>query len=863
MGQQEDLILPPNKRLINKLGIGLCFVENADDPQFGTGDKEGVHLALQNALNLYATADANNLNWEIQEFTPAVSIELYEGAKIPGITEAFNKEIDAAVNLGDADGFLLFSGKWVARCSSLLGGFDEGYPKLITEQFPDLQADWKSGVDAAMWSEKANRLLLFRTYEVASYADPDGPIETGYPDDIANWMPTLPNSWMDELDGAFYQPTTGLHYLIKGTETLAIAELDLGPMDNEPVPSAEIWAYDETVEDWNEGITAAMYRKDQLYLFRHDAAGGKHAWLDIGNNLAWQTAYNGLGQFEVEDLWRNPAMAALGYTADWDGHHHFVADVFANTNSDNAFIIYVTNFPTSWYGYAHADKRRLVLRYSDYDGDFVELEELVFHEMGHLFGAIDEYMGRPDLCPKLGGAFFTGRNGNALECTDEAEWIAGPEPIEIQHVFGFDSVFGNNIQAAYGDYISGVKHFYFFSGNRYRVVVNYSDITSGDPLIKDTWLGMPGHFHSDLDAALKIPNGAVYFFKGKEYVAFGNGSFDMLQYGNIADLIPNLPPSFQDGFDAAFHRNTEKVYIFKAHEYLRFSNGIWNGPDPGYPHIIKDKWTGFPDAPIDFTKNFAAALQDHNTDMYFYKHGHVGTVRHGLNCTMHTASTYLCKYTRFHLGWGPFMSKIDAAVYIAHLDQLFVFNEDHYLRYSDMYVGYDENYPAPTSAGFKGVPLEFKVPAEAVLYLDQVNMTLFISGGKCIAWANDETTQIHPLEDIFPNMPPDFYEGLDAAVWMEDDNRIYFFKGDQFVAFKPLVGSSPVLGPLAIGGGHWPGLPSHFQSDVDAVTVDQHSKIYFFKGKEYVRFSKRQDGVDEGPEWINSFWMPFPKEAGF
>lgn len=861
MGQQEDFVLPENKRMLNKLGIGLCFVDNADDPQFGVADEEIVKMALSNALTHYAAAEANNINWEVQQSNTMISITPFEGAYIKGITEPFNKKIDAAVNLSDEEGFLLFSGKWVARCSSLLQGVDEGYPKLITEQFPDLTADWTSGVDAAMWSQKANRLLLFRTFEVASYLDPDGPVETGFPMDIASWKP-LPKGWQEDFDAALYRPSNGTHYLIKGTETLAILDLDEGPIEGYPKPSATYWEYDETISKWEEGIEAAMYRKDTLYLFRSDPGGGVFAFRDYVNNLPWQIEYNGLSQLALEDLWRNPAMEQLNYTPNWAGHDNFVSDVFTSTNADNGFIIYVTNFPTSHYGYAHDDRRRVVIRYSDYQGIMWQLEYMLFHEMAHIFGAIDEYKDRPDLCPKLGGRFFTGRNRNALSCTDEAEWILGPEPIEIQNVFGFDSVFGSMLDAAYGDYITEVKHFYYFAGNRFRVVANFSDITTGDPLIKDQWLGMPDHFHQDLDAALKIPGGPVYFFKGKEYCAFPNNDFNMLQHGKINDLIPSLPPSFQEGFDAAFHRDTGKVYIFKNNKYLRFSNGIWYGHDPGYPKVTNEMWTGFPNAPIDFTKDFAAVLQDHNRDMYFYKQGQVGVVKHGLKCTMYTTIYDLCKYTRFHLGWGPFMHKIDAACYFPNVDQLFVFNEDHYIRYSNVYEGYDENYPRPVSAGWEGVPSDFKESPNAVLYLDQINMVLFIKEGKCIAFANGEATQIHPLDEIFPNMPIEFYSGVDAAVWIENDNRIYFFKNDLFVAFKPIIASEPVMGPEPIAGGHWPGLPENFVQGLDAVTVDHLKKIYFFKGKKYVRFSAREDGVDIGPAFINDFWMPFPKDAG-
>jgi hypothetical protein len=37
------------------------------------------------------------------------------------------------------------------------------------------------------------------------------------------------------------------------------------------------------------------------------------------------------------------------------------------------------------------------------------------------------------------------------------------------------------------------------------------------------------------------------------------------------------------------------------------------------------------------------------------------------------------------------------------------------------------------------------------------------------------------------------------------------------------------------------------------------SKIYFFRGRTYVRYTNVAEGSDAGyPKWINKKWMPFP-----
>ncbi|MDP1805353.1 MAG: hemopexin repeat-containing protein, partial [Acidimicrobiales bacterium] len=90
--------------------------------------------------------------------------------------------------------------------------------------------------------------------------------------------------------------------------------------------------------------------------------------------------------------------------------------------------------------------------------------------------------------------------------------------------------------------------------------------------------------------------------------------------------------------------------------------------------------------------------------------------------------------------------------------------------------------------------------------------------------------------------------------------KIYFFKGSQYVRFSNVSDGVDPGYPKPIAGS-WPGMPASFNSGIDAALMRKdNQKIYFFKGRTYVRFSSVSDGVDPGyPAWIDGNWMPFPR----
>ena len=94
---------------------------------------------------------------------------------------------------------------------------------------------------------------------------------------------------------------------------------------------------------------------------------------------------------DLEALWRNPAMAALGFSPDWSGVEAYVEDLRTRLATRWTYCAYFTKYPLAHFAYAFIGGPRLVMQY-DNDGWGPDNIDRVFaHETGHIFGAPDEY----------------------------------------------------------------------------------------------------------------------------------------------------------------------------------------------------------------------------------------------------------------------------------------------------------------------------------------------------------------------------------------------------------------------------------------------------------------------------------------
>jgi Hemopexin len=91
-----------------------------------------------------------------------------------------------------------------------------------------------------------------------------------------------------------------------------------------------------------------------------------------------------------------------------------------------------------------------------------------------------------------------------------------------------------------------------------------------------------------------------------------------------------------------------------------------------------------------------------------------------------------------------------------------------------------------------------------------------------------------------------------SSVW--PNGKVYFFKGLMYMQYD--VGADRVDPgfPRPIQG-NWPGFPASFAAGVDAATVWNNGKVYFFRGSEYIRYDIATDKTDAGyPRPIKDDW---------
>lgn len=115
----------------------------------------------------------------------------------------------------------------------------------------------------------------------------------------------------------------------------------------------------------------------------------------------------------------------------------------------------------------------------------------------------------------------------------------------------------------------------------------------------------------------------------------------------------------------------------------------------------------------------------------------------------------------------------------------------------------------------------------------------------------------------WPGLPENFYRGIDAALWSDPNDKIYFFRGPEYVRIDPNNGWKMDTGYPKPISGNWSGFPASFANGVDATLWgDPNEKIYFFKDEEYIRVDPNNGwNVDPGyPKAIAGNWPGVPAD---
>ncbi|HEX7152854.1 MAG TPA: hypothetical protein VF618_15300 [Thermoanaerobaculia bacterium] len=115
-----------------------------------------------------------------------------------------------------------------------------------------------------------------------------------------------------------------------------------------------------------------------------------------------------------ESVWRNPALAILGYSPDRAGSVQYAEDLQAQQGVDWGYVAYFTKYPVQHFAYASSE--RLVMQYSNDGWGPGNIHRVFAHETGHIFGAADEY---GDCTCGGSYGYFGAPNNNCVNCDGE------------------------------------------------------------------------------------------------------------------------------------------------------------------------------------------------------------------------------------------------------------------------------------------------------------------------------------------------------------------------------------------------------------------------------------------------------------
>ena len=119
---------------------------------------------------------------------------------------------------------------------------------------------------------------------------------------------------------------------------------------------------------------------------------------------------------DLEGHWRNPAMATLGYSADWNGVLAYVEEIRSRFGTRWTFCGFFTKYPLGHFAYASIGGPRLVMDYNNDGWGPDNIDRVFAHETGHIFGCPDEYASSGCNCGGAWGRFGV-VNGNCQNCT--------------------------------------------------------------------------------------------------------------------------------------------------------------------------------------------------------------------------------------------------------------------------------------------------------------------------------------------------------------------------------------------------------------------------------------------------------------
>ena len=131
--------------------------------------------------------------------------------------------------------------------------------------------------------------------------------------------------------------------------------------------------------------------------------------------LAVPSGPDSLNSSQREALWRDPAMAQLGFGAGMAGVTAYVESIRTAFNTTWGYCGFFTKYPLGHFAYASIGGPRLVMDYNNDGWGPDNIDRVFAHETGHVFGAPDEYAASNCNCGGSWG-FYGKPNTNCANC---------------------------------------------------------------------------------------------------------------------------------------------------------------------------------------------------------------------------------------------------------------------------------------------------------------------------------------------------------------------------------------------------------------------------------------------------------------
>ena len=111
------------------------------------------------------------------------------------------------------------------------------------------------------------------------------------------------------------------------------------------------------------------------------------------------------GAANLEGLWRDPAMAALGFAANFGGVTDYVNSNRTRFRTRWTYCGFFVKYPLNHFAYASIGGPRLVMDYHNDGWGPDNIDRVFTHESGHIFGCPDEYAASNCNCGGTWGRF--------------------------------------------------------------------------------------------------------------------------------------------------------------------------------------------------------------------------------------------------------------------------------------------------------------------------------------------------------------------------------------------------------------------------------------------------------------------------